>query len=92
MSKATRALGLLSALFVFWVAVLLNWIPLPLGKTIHDEIWPVLPFEFLVGLGAYLLGSVGYGLLVFRDCPEAYHELVQEIEMAKADLTQNKII
>ncbi|KAJ1907965.1 hypothetical protein IWQ60_011771, partial [Tieghemiomyces parasiticus] len=77
MSKATRTLGTFALAFAVWLAVLLNWVPFPFSATIKNDIWPVLPFEFLVGLGAYMLGSVGYGLLMFRDCPEAYHELLQ---------------
>ncbi|KAJ1976738.1 hypothetical protein H4R35_002576 [Dimargaris xerosporica] len=92
MSKAVRTLGFGSVLLAVWLAVLLDWLPLPLNATVRNEVWPVLPLEALIGLGAYMLGSVGYGLMTFRDCPEAYHELVQEIDMAKSDLMRHKVI
>ena len=37
-------------------------------------------------LGAYLLGKLGWGVLTFNDIPEAYKELMGEIEEAKKDL------
>ena len=36
-----------------------------------------LPLWALVTFGAYSLGSVGYSLLTFRDCPDAHAELLQ---------------
>lgn len=45
-----------------------------------------LPFWSLVSFGAWLLFRLGYGLLTFRDTPEAYAELMDEIKLAKADL------
>lgn len=35
-----------------------------------------IPWWLLVSFGAYSLGSLGLGLLKFRDCPEAYEELL----------------
>ncbi|KAF6761334.1 dolichol-phosphate mannosyltransferase subunit 3 [Ephemerocybe angulata] len=47
---------------------------------------PVLPWWLLVSFGAYSLWSLGWGLFTFRDCPEAYQELLGEITAAKNDL------
>ncbi|KAJ1969409.1 hypothetical protein IWQ62_000643 [Dispira parvispora] len=92
MSRATHIIGLAGTLMGVWLLVLIGWLPLPLSDTVRIKVWPTLPFEFLVALGAYMLGSVGYGLLKFRDCPEAHQELLQEISMAKVDLRQNGVI
>lgn len=37
-------------------------------------------------LGAYMLGRLGWGVLTFSDRPDAYKELLAEIDEAKADL------
>lgn len=36
-----------------------------------------LPWTLLVAAGSYSLASLGWGLLNFRDCPEAYEELMK---------------
>jgi dolichyl-phosphate mannosyltransferase polypeptide 3 len=45
-----------------------------------------LPFWFLVSFGAWLLFRLGWGMVTFRDTPDAYAELMDEIKLAKADL------
>jgi hypothetical protein len=45
-----------------------------------------LPLWVLVSFGAWLLARLGWGMLTFRDTPEAYKELMGEIEVAKKDL------
>lgn len=49
-----------------------------LGKLIIRANCPFaqLPWTLLVAFGAYSLGSLGWGLYTFRDCPEAYQELM----------------
>ncbi|KAL6718470.1 hypothetical protein ACLMJK_004561 [Lecanora helva] len=44
------------------------------------------PFWAIVSFGAYLLGKLGWGVLVFNNVPDAYDELMGEIAMAKKDL------
>jgi len=39
--------------------------------------WVQLPLWALVTFGAYSLGSIGYSLFTFRDCPDAHAELLQ---------------
>ncbi|MBE3045836.1 hypothetical protein IMZ48_25485 [Candidatus Bathyarchaeota archaeon] len=45
-----------------------------------------LPLWFLVTFGAYLLFSLGWGVLTFNDVPLAHQELMGEIDLAKKDL------
>ena len=45
-----------------------------------------LPFWALVSFGAVLLFRLGWGIFSFNDVPDAHKEILQEIEMAKADL------
>ncbi|POR32186.1 Uncharacterized protein TPAR_07627 [Tolypocladium paradoxum] len=54
-----------------------------LGLTVRQ-----LPFWALVTFGAILLFRLGWGILTFNDVPEAHKELMQEIDLAKADLRQ----
>lgn len=37
----------------------------------------MLPFWALVSFGAYLLGTLGWGVLTFKDTEDAYKELVE---------------
>jgi len=47
---------------------------------------PQLPLWALVSFGAYLLFKLGYGVFTFNDVPAAHAELMQEIDLARADL------
>ncbi|KAL8423712.1 hypothetical protein RB596_003793 [Gaeumannomyces avenae] len=55
------------------------------------QIVPVLPFWFIVAFGAMLLARLGWGVLTFNDTPEAYKELMVEIEEAKVDLQRRGV-
>ncbi|KAK7463522.1 hypothetical protein VKT23_006870 [Stygiomarasmius scandens] len=55
-------------------------------EAIVAQILPVLPWWLLVAFGSYSLWSLGWGLVTFRDCPDAYNELLLEISEAKNDL------
>ncbi|KAI9502082.1 hypothetical protein GGI25_004669 [Coemansia spiralis] len=72
-----------------WVLGMLGW--LPLSETVQGEVWPALPLLVLVLLGAYAFINIGYNLLVFRECPEAYYELMQEVQEAKDDLRAKNV-
>lgn len=50
-----------------------------------------LPLWAIVSLGAYLLFKLGWGVFTFNDVPEAYKELQDEIEQAKADLKKKGV-
>ena len=39
-----------------------------------------------MSFGAYLLFKLGWGVFTFNDVPEAYKELMGEIEMARKEL------
>ncbi|KAF8890103.1 dolichol-phosphate mannosyltransferase subunit 3-domain-containing protein [Infundibulicybe gibba] len=54
--------------------------------SVVQDILPLIPWWILVSFGSYSLWSIGWGLFTFRDCPEAYTELLGEISQAKNDL------
>lgn len=87
MSRATRV-ALLSAIFsITYFLVLFAFIPVPLiAKEQTEQILPVLPWWLLVSFGSYALGSLGHGLYTFRECTDAYTELLSEISLAKSEL------
>ncbi|KAL7411082.1 dolichol-phosphate mannosyltransferase subunit 3 [Mrakia frigida] len=87
MTRATSILLYTVPLTILYFLFLLGVVSVPLISTqAADEILPVIPWVFLVTFGAYSLGSLGWGLVTFRDCPEAYRELMMEITQAKDDL------
>jgi len=45
-----------------------------------------LPFWAIVSFGAFLLFKLGYNVMTFNDVPEAYAELMGEIDIAKSEL------
>jgi len=84
MTKATETASFLGIILSSYFIFLLKIIPLP--QIIQEEILPVLPWWVLVSFGAYSLGNIGYHVFRFRDCKDAYHELMAEIQIAKDDL------
>ncbi|KAG0701641.1 dolichol-phosphate mannosyltransferase subunit 3 [Suillus ampliporus] len=77
-----------SILISIYLLVLFEVLPIPvIDAGIVQEILPVL----LVSFGSYSLWSLGWGVFTFRDCPEAYHELLQEINEAKNDLRSRAV-
>ncbi|KAF9262537.1 dolichol-phosphate mannosyltransferase subunit 3 [Marasmius fiardii PR-910] len=87
MARAHRVAGLAALLITAYTLVLLEILQVPfVERKIVDEILPVLPWWLLVSFGSYSLFSLGWGVFTFRDCPEAYHELLNEISEAKNDL------
>ncbi|KAG2110076.1 dolichol-phosphate mannosyltransferase subunit 3 [Suillus cothurnatus] len=76
-----------SILISIYLLVLFEVLPIPLiDASVAQEILPVIPWWLLVTFGSYSLWSLGWGVFTFRDCPEAYQELLQEINEAKNDL------
>jgi len=55
------------------------------GKTEYSHRFQ-LPFWALVSFGSYLLFRLGYGVMTFNDVPDAYKELMGQIETAKKEL------
>ncbi|KAF2771471.1 dolichol-phosphate mannosyltransferase subunit 3 [Teratosphaeria nubilosa] len=86
-AQQTLSIGLLIA--SLYMVAFLNLTPLP-SKIQHDII-PVLPIWALVSFGAYLLAKLGWGVLTFNDVPDAYQELMGQIEQAKVDLRKKGV-
>ncbi|KAJ3287447.1 dolichol-phosphate mannosyltransferase subunit 3 [Rhizoclosmatium globosum] len=76
-----------------WVLLMLHSVLIPFVPVPQylDEIAPVLPLWLLVAFGAYSLASIGYALVTFGDCPEAYMSLLKEINEAKTDLKRRGV-
>ncbi|KAF2097900.1 dolichol phosphate mannosyltransferase subunit 3 [Rhizodiscina lignyota] len=91
--------ALLGDTYQLYLVCFLGLAPLP--PKVQDEIIPVftangfrllqLPFWALVSFGAYLLFKLGFGVFTFNDVPEAYKELMGEIQEAKADLRKKGV-
>ncbi|KAJ2492359.1 hypothetical protein IWW37_001538 [Coemansia sp. RSA 2050] len=89
MTRAQFALVTIAvAGFVWWLGLVGVF---PLSEIAMTQVWPTLPLLAIVSLGAYAFINIGYNLLVFRECPEAYHELMQEIQEAKDDLRAKNV-
>ncbi|KIK45559.1 hypothetical protein CY34DRAFT_22497 [Suillus luteus UH-Slu-Lm8-n1] len=81
-----------SILISIYLLVLFEVLPIPLIDTnVTQDILPVIPWWLLVSFGSYSLWSLGWGVFTFRDCPEAYNELLQEISEAKTDLRSRAV-
>ncbi|KAF9914643.1 hypothetical protein BX616_007879 [Lobosporangium transversale] len=86
MTRATEAATFFGITAAIYFALLFQWLPITLPKTVQEFTLPVLPWWALVTFGAYSLGNIGYHVLTFRDCPEAYVELQTQISQAQNDL------
>ncbi|KAJ2007949.1 hypothetical protein GGI04_001321 [Coemansia thaxteri] len=89
MTRAHSAATTLAVVGGLWVLGLVG--VLPLSDTVREQVWPALPLLAVVSLGAYAFVNIGLNLLTFRECPEAYHELMQEIQEAKDDLRTKNV-
>ncbi|KIJ64251.1 hypothetical protein HYDPIDRAFT_90699 [Hydnomerulius pinastri MD-312] len=87
MARAHRVAVYSSAFLTLYLLAIFSFVPVPLVEAdISAQILPLIPWWLLVSFGSYSLWSLGWGLFTFRDCPEAYHELLKEINDAKNDL------
>ncbi|EFX00248.1 dolichyl-phosphate mannosyltransferase polypeptide 3 [Grosmannia clavigera kw1407] len=84
MTRAVQTISVALLATSVYLSLYLQLIPLPL--IVQEEIVPVIPFWFIVSLGAFLLGRLGWGIVSFNDCPDAYQEILSEIDLAKVDL------
>ncbi|KAF9152709.1 hypothetical protein BGX21_006244 [Mortierella sp. AD011] len=91
MTRATEAAAFFGITATIYLALLFQWIPITLPETVQEFTLPVLPWWALVSFGAYSLGNIGYHVMTFRDCPEAYHELQTQIAQAQNDLRSKGI-
>jgi dolichyl-phosphate mannosyltransferase polypeptide 3 len=74
-TKAHKTAVLLSGIASIYTSCWLGFIQLP--EKINDQIIPVLPFWALVTFGSYSLGTLGWGILTFKDKESKYHELLK---------------
>ncbi|KAG1438384.1 hypothetical protein G6F56_012659 [Rhizopus delemar] len=85
MTRATEAFTTAIVAVIAYIILFFGFVPLP--EIVQDKIIPVLPWWALMTFGCYCLNNIGYALYTFRDCPEAYNELMGEIQQAKSDLS-----
>ena len=81
-----------------WLSLLYNIIPLTTLShylpfisykhlsIIQHHIIPLLPIYLLISFDCYSLSVIGYSLLTFNECPDAFKELEQDISNAKKRL------
>lgn len=81
MTKATDTLLTLFVIFSIYFALYAKVIPSP--DVFYKEILPYLPFWGIVTLGSYVLSTLGYRILTFKDKPEKHQELLKQIKEAK---------
>lgn len=82
MTKATETALFFFAASAVYFALYTGVIPLP--ARFQAEILPFLPFWALVSFGSYALGTLGWGVLTFKDKEQSYKELLVQIDEAKA--------
>ncbi|KAL1748347.1 dolichol-phosphate mannosyltransferase subunit 3 [Schizophyllum fasciatum] len=87
MTRAQRAAFIFALGAAGYILAIAQILPVPLiPGDIAEQILPLIPWWLLVSFGSYSLWSLGWGLWTFRDCPEAYEELMLEITQAKTEL------
>ncbi|KAJ2962203.1 hypothetical protein NQZ79_g2595 [Umbelopsis isabellina] len=84
MTRVTEVATTAAIVIVTYLALVFELLPVP--QTFQEEIVPVLPWWALVSFGSYCLGTLGWNVMTFGECPEAYDELMREIAEAKDDL------
>ncbi|KAI6150856.1 dolichol-phosphate mannosyltransferase subunit 3 [Pisolithus tinctorius] len=88
MARVHRVAAAASVLAIFYLLTFFSIVPVPfVNPSVSEQILPLVPWWILVSFGSYSLWSLGWGLFTFRDCPEAYRELLKEINDAKNDLS-----
>jgi len=89
MTRATQTISLIVALVSAYLALFFQYIPV--SPKVQKEIIPVLPIWAIVAFGAYLLSRLGWGVMTFNDVPEAYKELMGQIDEAKVELKKKGV-
>lgn len=77
----------IAAFFAAWFVLLSDALPFHLSDSVTQVI-SVLPWWLLVSFGCYSLASIGYNLLIFRECPSALPSLEADLKRARVHLTQ----
>ncbi|KAL0952198.1 hypothetical protein HGRIS_008807 [Hohenbuehelia grisea] len=87
MARAHRVGGIALFITIAYLLTFYEFFAVPLiDQEVAQKVLPALPWWLLVSFGSYSLWSIGWGLFTFRDCPEAYTELLGEIAQAKNEL------
>ncbi|KAF8481000.1 dolichol-phosphate mannosyltransferase subunit 3 [Russula ochroleuca] len=87
MIRAARVALWSAVFFIAYFLALFAFIPVPFFSKEHaEQVLPVLPWWLLVSFGSYTLWSLGHGLYTYRECTDAYTELLTEISQAKSEL------
>jgi len=87
MARAHRLAAILAICAAVYLLLLFAVLPTPfVDARVAAEVLPTIPWWLLVSFGSYSLWSMGWGLWSFRDCPDAFEELMGEIAEAKNDL------
>jgi len=87
MARAHRLAITLTVLASLYALLFFAILPVPfVDEDVVVEVLPTIPWWALVTFGSYSLWSMGWGLWTFRDCPDAFEELMGEIAQAKNDL------
>lgn len=91
-TSGTRALRVLSVVFacsLVWLSIVRGWVDAsPLLSTAGMQVVATLPLWCIVAFGAYSLSSIGWNLITFRDCPEAFIALEKDIQESRQRLTK----
>ncbi|KAI0050608.1 dolichol-phosphate mannosyltransferase subunit 3 [Auriscalpium vulgare] len=87
MTRATRVAAYSGVVSIAYFLTFFQYLPMPLvAEEQATQILVVLPWWLLVSFGSYALWSLGHGLYTFRECTDAYTELLTEISQAKSEL------
>ncbi|KAI0067981.1 dolichol-phosphate mannosyltransferase subunit 3 [Artomyces pyxidatus] len=87
MTRAQRVAIYSSVLSFAYFLAFFSYIPVPfVSEEQAKQILPAFPWWLLVSFGSYALWSLGQGLYTFRECTDAYTELLSEISLAKSEL------
>jgi len=93
MTRARKVAGTAAAVTLAYVLVWFSALKVPLvDQKLVDEILPVIPWWLLVSFGSYSLWLLGKGLATFRQCDDAYEELLRDISSAKMDLRSRGVV
>ncbi|KAJ3018098.1 hypothetical protein HKX48_003174 [Thoreauomyces humboldtii] len=84
MTRATRTLLTSVLSLIVWVFARSATSADPTGPWARTI--TAFPLWVVVTFGAYSLGTIGWALITFGDCPAAHASLLLDIQAAKSDL------
>jgi dolichyl-phosphate mannosyltransferase polypeptide 3 len=83
-------LGIGVAFFSIWYALLKS--SEATSEASANVLIPYAPLWAILLLGVYAIGSIAYGLIKFKDSPEAAAEIEEQVLEAKAAMKKRGII